>query len=171
MQETQVWSLGLEDSPGGGNGNPLQYSCWDNPMDRGAWRAAVHGLAENQTRLSDWVCVSAVFWYPSLWTAAPLGSWREEWDRPWFFLFWPCSRGTFILYHSFTFSNWLVNNFALGIYSDRVYFIWSFCPEIVDSAWLCTNCSVYTMGREFYGKAITINYILWPISETRIVVA
>ena len=31
--------------PGGGNGNPLQYSCLENPMDRGAWRAAVHGVA------------------------------------------------------------------------------------------------------------------------------
>ena len=30
--------------PGGGNGNPLQYSCWDNPMDRGAWQARVHGV-------------------------------------------------------------------------------------------------------------------------------
>ena len=32
-------------SPGGGHGNPLQYSCLENPMDRGAWRAAVHGVA------------------------------------------------------------------------------------------------------------------------------
>ena len=32
-------------SPGGGNGNPLQHSCLENPMDRGAWRAAVHGVA------------------------------------------------------------------------------------------------------------------------------
>ena len=40
-------------SPGGGNGNPLQYSCLGNPMDRGAWRAAVHGVAKSQTRLSD----------------------------------------------------------------------------------------------------------------------
>ena len=40
-------------SSGGGNGNPLQYSCLDNPMDRGAWRAIVHGVAESQTRLSD----------------------------------------------------------------------------------------------------------------------
>ena len=30
-------------SPGGGNGNPLQYSCLENPMDRGAWQATVHG--------------------------------------------------------------------------------------------------------------------------------
>ena len=35
---------GLERSPGGGHGNPLQYSCLENPMDRGAWRAAVMGL-------------------------------------------------------------------------------------------------------------------------------
>ena len=34
---------GLGRSPGGGNGNPLQYSCLENPMDRGAWRATVHG--------------------------------------------------------------------------------------------------------------------------------
>ena len=33
-------------SPGGGNGHPLQYSCQDNPMDRGAWQAAVHGVEE-----------------------------------------------------------------------------------------------------------------------------
>ena len=37
-------------SPGGGNGNPLQYSCPGNPMDRGAWRATVHGVAKIQTR-------------------------------------------------------------------------------------------------------------------------
>ena len=34
---------GLERSPGGGNGNPFQYSCLGNPIDRGAWVAAVHG--------------------------------------------------------------------------------------------------------------------------------
>ena len=34
-------------SPGEGNGNPLQYSCLENPMDRGAWRATIHGVAES----------------------------------------------------------------------------------------------------------------------------
>ena len=51
---------GLGRSPGGGNGNPLQYSCLENPMDRGAWRATVHGItratvhgiAKSRTRLS-----------------------------------------------------------------------------------------------------------------------
>ena len=48
---------GLGRSPGGGNGNPLQYSCLENPMDRGAWQATVHGVAESRT-LSDWAHVS-----------------------------------------------------------------------------------------------------------------
>ena len=45
---------GLGRSPGGGNGNPVQSSCLKNPMDRGAWRATVHGVAKSQTQLSDW---------------------------------------------------------------------------------------------------------------------
>ena len=40
-------------SPEVGNGNPLQYSCLENPMDRGAWRATVHEVPKSQTRLSD----------------------------------------------------------------------------------------------------------------------
>ena len=36
-----------------GNGNPLQYSCLENPMDGGAWQAAVHGVAKSRKRLSD----------------------------------------------------------------------------------------------------------------------
>ena len=43
---------------GGGNGNPLQYSCLENPMDRGAWQAAVHGVTKSQTRLSDFTFTS-----------------------------------------------------------------------------------------------------------------
>ena len=39
----------LGKSPGEGNDNPLQYSCLDNSMDRGAWRAIVHGVTESQT--------------------------------------------------------------------------------------------------------------------------
>ena len=45
-------------SPGGGHGNPLQYSCLENSMDRGAWRATVRGIAKSQTWLTlswhDW---------------------------------------------------------------------------------------------------------------------
>ena len=51
MWETWVRSLGQEDSPGGGNGNPLQYSCLENPMDRRAWQATVMGL---QRVRHDW---------------------------------------------------------------------------------------------------------------------
>ena len=40
---------GLGRSPRGGHGKPLQYSCLEHPMDRGAWRATVHGVAKSQT--------------------------------------------------------------------------------------------------------------------------
>ena len=50
----QVWSLGQEDSPGEGNGSPLQYSCLGNPMNRGAWWAIVHrGCKELDT--TEWL--------------------------------------------------------------------------------------------------------------------
>ena len=44
---------GLGRSPGVGNGNLLQYSCLENPMDRDAGRAAIHGVAKSRTQLSD----------------------------------------------------------------------------------------------------------------------
>ena len=49
MQEMHVQSLGWKDSLGERNGNPIQYSCLENFMDRGAWWATVHGLAKSQT--------------------------------------------------------------------------------------------------------------------------
>ena len=60
----------LERSPGGGHENPLQYSCLENPMDRGAWRATVHGVAKSWTQLKQlsrhtcmhmYVCVYILF--------------------------------------------------------------------------------------------------------------
>ena len=45
-------------SPGEGNGNPLQYSCLENPMDGRAWWVTVHGVAKSQTRLSDFTFLS-----------------------------------------------------------------------------------------------------------------
>ena len=44
---------GLGRSPGGGNGNPLLYSCVGNPMDKGAWQAIVHGVAKSWRQLSN----------------------------------------------------------------------------------------------------------------------
>ena len=45
-------------SPGEGNGNPLKYSCLENPMDRGAWWATIHGVAKSRTGSSDFcVCM------------------------------------------------------------------------------------------------------------------
>ena len=51
MQETQVLLLGQEDAPRVGNGNPLQYSCLENAMDREAWQVTVHGVAKSWTGL------------------------------------------------------------------------------------------------------------------------
>ena len=44
---------GLGRSPAGGNGNPLQYSCLENSMDRGGWQAIVHGVTKSQAQLSN----------------------------------------------------------------------------------------------------------------------
>ena len=49
--------LGLRRFPRGGNGNPLQYSCLGNPMDRGDWQATVHGVTKSWIWLSDWACM------------------------------------------------------------------------------------------------------------------
>ena len=54
MQEICVQSLGGEDSPREGNGNPVQYSCLGTPMDKRAWWATVHEIAKGQTWLRDW---------------------------------------------------------------------------------------------------------------------
>ena len=57
MQETHPGDVGLIPgwgiAPGEGNGNPLQYSCLEIPMDGGAWWATIHGVAKSWTRLSD----------------------------------------------------------------------------------------------------------------------
>ena len=52
MQVTWEFYPGTRRSPGEGNGNSIQYSCLENPMDRGAWRAPVHGIAKSRTQLS-----------------------------------------------------------------------------------------------------------------------
>ena len=52
--ETWVWYLGWEELLENGNDNPLQYSCLENSMNRGAWRATVHGVAKSQIQLSDY---------------------------------------------------------------------------------------------------------------------
>ena len=71
MQETWVRLVhGWRRSPGEGNGYPLQYSCLENPMDRGAWQATVHGVAKTQIRLSNWaqILIRDMSW----------GKWRKR---------------------------------------------------------------------------------------------
>ena len=54
---------GLGRSPGGGHGNPLQHSCLENFMDRGAWRATVHGVTKCQTNNNNHMKLQVVFLY------------------------------------------------------------------------------------------------------------
>ena len=49
---------GLGRSPGGGNGNPLQYSCLENPMDREAWQVTVHSVTKSQAKLNNLACIN-----------------------------------------------------------------------------------------------------------------
>ena len=101
--------------PGGGNGNPLQYSCLENPMDRGSWGATVHGAKKSQTRLRDWA-------HHSMWLSLK------------FFT------GLFVFWH--TFMLFLVSTSCLGIatpengftnnelwnYSSANFFL-AYCPR------------------------------------------
>ena len=65
MQESWVQSLSWEDPLAEGNGNPLQYSCLENPMGRGAWWAILHGVAKSRTRLSDFTFFQIILNYRS----------------------------------------------------------------------------------------------------------
>ena len=65
---------------GEGNGNPLQCSCLENPMDGGAWLAAVHGVAKSQTRLSDF---TLTFHFPALEKEMATHSSVLGWRIPW----------------------------------------------------------------------------------------
>ena len=80
---------GLGRCPGRGHGNPLQYSCLENPMDRGAWWATVHGLTKRWAalkRLSAHTCVPDALnhvggWFSEslyLMKASPVRSWLKE---------------------------------------------------------------------------------------------
>ena len=55
---------GLERSPREGNGNPFQYSCLGNPMDRGAWQATFHGVPKSQTQLNNYTTTTTVLACP-----------------------------------------------------------------------------------------------------------
>ena len=59
----------------GGNGNPFQYSCLENPMDRGVWWAVVHGVAKSRTQLSDFTFYS-LFWHLLGWPSHMVGKGR-----------------------------------------------------------------------------------------------
>ena len=101
-QNTQSWE-------GEGNGNPLQYSCLGNPMDRGDWWAAVHGMAKSQTRLSNF---TFTFHFHTLEkemaTHSSILTWRIPGTEAW----WAATCG---VTQSQTRLTWLSSNLAFGL--------------------------------------------------------
>ena len=69
---------GLVRSPGEGNGYPLQYSCLENPMDRGAWQATIHRVTKNQTRQSNF---HFHYWKWTDMFHVSLGQWQQNWGQ------------------------------------------------------------------------------------------
>ena len=90
MQETQVRSLGQEDSLEKGSGSPLRCSGLENPVDAGAWWVAVCGVAKSWTQPSDLTLSFSLFYLPSLCarscpTLRPRGLWPTGLLCPWSF--------------------------------------------------------------------------------------
>ena len=78
----QLFHLVLIVGPKGGNGNPPQYSCLENPMDRGAWWATTHGIAKSRTRLSTHALISGTLRNPKEDFMLALRTGGEEHDGP-----------------------------------------------------------------------------------------
>ena len=85
MQETQGMWLPISGSgrfPGGGHGNPLQYSCLENPIDRRAWWAIVHGVIKRRTQLK-WLSMYAhCIWWETVEDTARRAGWVRM-PKPW----------------------------------------------------------------------------------------
>ena len=109
-------SPGWRRSPGGRNGNPLQYSCLGKPIDRGAWWTTAHGVAKSQTWLSDSTAQysSAQSVLPPL-TSAFLGAWGKV------FKFFPCLSILFSDFFS-TYICWMTRYFCL---LGLIFWSWS----------------------------------------------
>ena len=125
-------------SPGEGNGNPLQYSCLENPVDRGAWRATVHGMAKSQTQLK-WLSTNAQGVSPGYWesTRAAYNP-GAVWLSPPFSVFPETTSsspaGTHLPLKSEWFSCFVFVHFPLfcqNLGSHQLQF---------QSAWSCANC-------------------------------
>ena len=86
------WIPGLGRSPGAGTGNPLQYSCLGNPMERGAWRAIVHEVTKSWIQLSTHTspCLARTASHPPV-RPEPLArkAWSGMWGRPGRLRAWP----------------------------------------------------------------------------------
>ena len=72
LENSFLFNWGFLGRVGEGNGTPLQYSCLENPMDGGAWWAAVHGITKSRTRLSDFLSLFTLMHWRRKWQPTPV---------------------------------------------------------------------------------------------------
>ena len=110
---------GWERSPGEGNGNPLQYSCLENPMDRGAWWASVHGVAKSWTRLSDFTFTFIIYMRSIYFVECISTSFlfiAKKYSIEWIYLIYSSIRYSAFIFVPFIISTFLLmNNAAMNI--------------------------------------------------------
>ena len=115
---------GVEGSPGGRNGKAHQYSCLEDPMDRGAWWATGHGVAKSWTwlstcthtllvsRVSSFLLLSCILWYGCVTV----------------YLFTHCrTYGIFLIFHCYKFSS--MNSLCQLLHKYKSTFLWDGCPR------------------------------------------
>ena len=134
---------GSERSPGEGNGNLLQYSCLENSMDRGAWRATVHGVAKSQTWLK-WLSTHArTHWWGSSDYRGLLGH---------------CPRNSFLVWNSTSRKFPLLTDDALALHSHQSlsgvwphFCMWPFLAFLPPSMYLTTWVIFFWLCHATYG--------------------
>ena len=162
---------GLGRSPGGGHGDPFQYSCLENPMDRGAWQAMVHNGAKCQTRLKQLTmhaCMWKITWV--LRVRAPQNILKDMLPWPCHLppltphAFYPIPTHTLLvnLSHSFLVSLSYIVGFAITLGLKK----WV-CPNMtallennLNSAWIL--CLFYAQSRAWEARGECRNWPSWP---------
>ena len=122
--EDWVSILGTGKCPGEGNGNPLQYSCQENPMDRGAWWATVHNIMTEATWHAR-TCTRALLSFLSITSFLEVQFFTECYFFPYSFFFFKInsiSHSTFVLQEPFLSNRKLLS--SIGICSQMLIIFW-----------------------------------------------
>ena len=139
---------GLGRAPGEGNGNPLQHSCLENPMDGGAWQAIIYGVTKSRTRLSDFTpSLLMVF----IWVISQLqGEWRAR-ERKWDFVFRIYGVEAWC-FCSLVFTGWVFHFIELVTLLIRIRLLWNnkwaLLSVIPGTVWALNTWGINNQNRE-----------------------